>query len=335
MTKQSKTTIEDIARHANVSKSTVSRVLTGNSPVADDKRTAVMQAMEHLHYQPNIFAQGLAGGQSLSIGVLTQNFGSPVYDHILQGIIEGLNGSDYSPIFADGRWQPERERDALRTLMSRRVDGIIVVGGHSPGAALAQIAGRLPLVVVARRVAELAQQCLYVDNYRAAYDATQYLIGMGHQHIAHLSGPLNHADARARRDGYVQARIDAGLARNEGLIVEGDFQRQSGLMAVETLFAHRQTFSAVFAANDQMAIGARLALFRRGMRVPDDVSLVGFDDYSDSAYMIPPLTTISQPAHEMGAAAAAALLKLIKGELATLPVFETKLIMRESVARLR
>ncbi len=332
---QKKTTIDDIARNANVSKSTVSRVLTGNSHVAKEKRVAIEKAMAELNYQPNIFAQGLAGGQSLTVGVLTQNFGSPFYDAILRGIIQGLMGSAYSAIFADGRWKPDIEEQALGTLIGRHVDGLIVVGGLSPGDVLSRAAEQRPLVMVGRTVPELAGRCVAVDNFGAAYAVTQHLIEAGHQNIVHIAGDPSHQDACERREGYVQALQDAGIAVIPDLIVEGNFRRQSGLMGIEMLFTRGQPFSAVFAGNDQMAFGARLALNRRGIRVPDDVSLVGFDDQSDSAYMIPPLTTVSQPAVEMGEAAAQAILDLLGGKPIELPRFSTRLIIRESVAQFR
>ena len=335
MEQNRKVTIQDIAEKANVSKSTVSRVLTSATPVADDKRAAVLQAMDELNYRPNIFAQGLASGQSLTIGVLTQNFGSPFYDTILRGILQGLNSSGYSAIFTDGRWQAEVEEEALQTLLGRQVDGVIIVGGYSQGPALARVAEQLPLIVVGRRLRELPDRCLWVDNFEAAYDVTRYLLDAGHRSIAHIAGPQSHQDAADRYRGYAYALRDAGVPENKELVVEGDFRSQSGLMAVEMLLTRGETFSAIFAANDQMALGARLALHRRGIRVPQDVSLVGFDNQDDGAYMIPPLTTVNQPAVEMGDTAARAMLRLLKDKSIELPVFGTELILRESVARLR
>jgi LacI family transcriptional regulator len=335
MEQNRKVTIQDIAEKANVSKSTVSRVLTSATPVADDKRAAVLQAMDELNYRPNIFARGLASGQSLTIGVLTQNFGSPFYDTILRGILQGLNSSGYSAIFTDGRWQAEVEEEALQTLLGRQVDGVIIVGGYSQGPALARVAEQLPLIVVGRRLRELPDRCLWVDNFEAAYDVTRYLLDAGHRSIAHIAGPQSHQDAADRYRGYAYALRDAGVPENKELVVEGDFRSQSGLMAVEMLLTRGETFSAIFAANDQMALGARLALHRRGIRVPQDVSLVGFDNQDDGAYMIPPLTTVNQPAVEMGDTAARAMLRLLKDKSIELPVFGTELILRESVARLR
>ncbi len=328
-------TIQDIADRAQVSKSTVSRVLNDSTPVAPEKRAAVLAAMAELNYQPNIFARGLAGGQSMTVGVLTQQIGSPFYDAIVRGVIQGLAGSHYSPIFADGQWQADIEKEAVQTLLERRVDGLIVIGGHSPGELLRRLNEQLPVVVAARRVPELIDRCVCVDNFQAAYQAVRYLVEAGHEHIAHVTGIMTQPDGVTRRDGYVQALTDAGLDPNPALIVEGNFRRQSGVLAVETLLMRGQAFSAIFAANDQMAFGARLALFRRGIRVPDDVSIVGFDDQPDSAYMTPPLTTIRQPAVEMGETAAQFLLHLLKGKPFERPALSTELIIRESVARFR
>ncbi len=335
MAKTKKVSIQDIARRAGVSKSTVSRVLNRATAVAPDKESAVLEAVSDLNYQPNIFARGLAGGQSMTIGVLTQNVGSPFYDAIMAGVISALEGSRYWPIFADGRWQERVEEKALQTLMSRHVDGLILVGGTLSVQALHTINEQSPLLVVARQIPEFAERCLFIDNFEAAYQATHYLIELGHRRIAHISGMENHQDASQRREGYAQALADAGIELNPNLIVEGTFRQQSGVLAVETLLAQRQTFSAIFAANDQMAMGARLALFRRGIRVPDDVSLIGFDDQSGAAFMTPPLTTVRQPATEMGEAAARILLHLLKNEPYEIPRFPTQLIIRESTSALR
>lgn len=328
-------TIQDIAESANVSKSTVSRVLTGSTHVTGDKREAVLRVMEELQYQPNLFARGLASRRSFTIGVLTQNFGSPFYDAILRGIIQGLLGTDYSPIFADGGWQSEIEQRALRTLAGRHADGLIVVGGLSEGKVLARFSGERPMIVVGRKVPELAGHCVAIDNFAAAYSATQHLINAGHQQIVHITGDMLHQDAAEREAGYEQALQDAGIAFNPELVIEGNFRRQSGLMGIEMLFTRGRNFSAIFASNDQMAVGARLALYRRGIRVPDDISIVGFDDQPDSAYMIPPLTTVRQPAVAMGETAAKAILDMLDGKPVVLSPLSTELIARESVARFR
>lgn len=338
-TNQNKVTIMDIAEKAEVSPSTVSRVLRKSAGVAPNKRDAVMRAVAELDYRPNIFAQGLASGQSTTIGVLTQNFGSPFYDGILQGILQGLESSSYSPLFADGRWEIGSEKRAVQTFTDRRVDGLIIIGGRLPETFLVDVADRVPLIVVARKLVTMGSNCLYTDNFKAAYEVTRYLLDMGHRNIAHITAKMHYqesvTDVAQRLEGYTQALRDAGIAPEPRLIVEGDLRQQSGALAVEMLLMQKQPFSAIFSANDQMAFGARLALYRRGFRVPDDVSLVGFDDDMTAAFTIPPLTTVRQPAVEMGQAAAAALLDLIEGKPASKQVFEGKLIVRESVLRLR
>lgn len=336
---ETKITILDIAEKADVSPSTVSRVLRDSAGVAQTKRDAVLQAVAELDYRPNIFAQSLASGQSMTIGVLTQNFGSPFYDGILQGILQGMEDTDYWPLFADGRWQPAIEQQALEHLIDRRVDGIIIVGGQIAEEGLQKIAAKTPLLVVARELETMPEHCLYVNNYQAAYRATNFLLDMGHRDIAHITAPVAYHesvdDIFKRYEGYRQALQDAGIEPDSRLVVDGNLQQQSGVLAVEMLLSRGRPFSAIFAANDQMAFGARLALYRRGIRVPEDVSLVGFDDESSAAYMVPPLTTVRQPAVEMGQSAALSILALINNASPELSVFEADLVVRESVARHR
>lgn len=330
-----KVTISDIARRANVSISTVSRVLRGTVPVTEAKRQAVMAAVTELNYQPNVFARGLASGESMAIGVLTQNFGSPFYDAILQGVVQGLRDTRYFPVFADGQWQVEIERAAVLALMQRQIDGLIVIGGFLTSDHLAPFVERTPVVFVARRLADCEENCLYIDNRKAAYLATQHLITLGHRRIAHLSGRRDHPDAVEREQGYKQALADAGIELRPELVVEGNFRRQSGVLAVEMLLARGAAFSAIFAANDQMAFGTRLALYRRGIRVPEDVSLVGFDDEPAAAFMVPPLTTIRQPAVELGLEASRVILARLNGERTTPARLKAELVVRESTAMQR
>jgi LacI family transcriptional regulator len=333
----SKVTIMDIAAKANVSASTVSRVLRGSAKVATDKHQAVLQAVEELQYRPNIFAKSLASGQSMTIGVITQNFGSPFYDGILQGILLGLEKTDYWPLFADGRWQLDTELRALYQLLDRRVDGLIVIGGQLPEEQLQAVARKTPLIIAARNAPGLPDNCIYVKNFEGGYNLTRHLIDMGHRDIVHITAsninPVAIDDIHRRREGYQQAMRDAGLEPDPRLLVEGNLQQQSGVLAVEMLMARGRPFSAIFAANDQMAFGARLGLYRRGIRVPEDVSVVGFDDETFAPYMVPPLTTMRQPDVEIGQAAAAAILDMLQHKKPTLPIFETELIIRESVGR--
>jgi LacI family transcriptional regulator len=332
MTNNDNVTISDIARKADVSASTVSRVLRGTARVTQAKREAVLSAVADLNYQPNVFARGLASGQSMTIGVLTQNFGSPFYDAILQGVVQGLYGSDYVPIFADGQWQPEIEQKAVLAMMRRQVDGLIVIGGFLSAEELNLFAEQIPLIVAARDVCEFEENCVGIDNVHGSFLATQHLIDLGHRNIAYVGGRMDHPDARDREKGYLMALEKAGIEVRQELIIEGTFRRQSGVLAVEMLLSNRNSFSAIFAANDQMAYGVRLGLYRRGIRVPEDVSLVGFDDEPAAAFMIPPLTTIRQPAVEMGLEAARIVLARMRDESTSPAQLNAKLVIRESTA---
>jgi LacI family transcriptional regulator len=325
-------TISDIARKAEVSASTVSRVLSGMAKVSEAKREAVLNAVSELNYQPNVFARGLASGRSMTIGVLTQNFGSPFYDAIIQGVVQGLNQTGYFPIFADGQWQLDIELVAIRAMVRRQIDGLIVLGGFLATDEIVQLTGEIPLVMVARRTPSSERNCVCVSNTEASYLATQHLIELGHRRIAHICGQFDHPDAQDRQQGYLKALEDAGIELAPELIIEGNFRRQSGVLAVEMLLSNRSSFSAILAANDQMAYGARLALFRRGIRVPEDLSLVGFDDEPAAAFMIPPLTTVRQPAVEMGREAARIMLARLKGASISPANLKAQLVVRESTA---
>jgi LacI family transcriptional regulator len=323
-------TILDIAREAGVSPSTVSRVLNGTVPVAVDKRDAVLAVVKRLRYRPSAMAQGLVRGRSDAVGVLTQSIASPFYGEILLGIEQELFSSGYVPVIASGNWRTEKEIAALDMLSARRVDAMIVLAGVISDEHLRQAAHDLPLVVVGRSVAGLEQQCLRIDNQRAAEEATRHLLTLGHRRIAHIAGSNHHQDAADRRAGYIQALVSAGIPVDEQLIVTGDYTEPSGLLAIQSLLSRGVMFTAIFAANDQMAFGARLALYRNGIRVPDDVSLVGFDDQPAAAYTTPPLTTVRQPTHTIGRAAARAVIQLLEAQPLQLPALTPELIIRES-----
>ena len=331
-------TLEDIARQAGVSPSTVSRVLNGSKRVADDKRALVLAVIEEHRYRPNPVARGLVHGRTMMIGVLAQDIGSPFFAKMISGIEEGLGRTAYRPILTTTHWQTgdvEDEGHSLELLLDRRVDGVIVLGGRIPAAGLRAVAAKTPLVVVARRVEGLATQCLYVDNEGGAYRATRYLIGLGHTRIAHITGTAGHPDATDRLAGYRRALAEAGLGADERLVVEGRFTEESGLAGVEELLARGVRFSAIFAANDQSAYGVMLGLFNHDYRIPADVSLVGFDDQFLSSYTLPPLTTVHHPTVELGRAAAEGLLRLLDGGEPMLPRFPTDLMIRKSATRAR
>lgn len=308
----------------------MSRVINDSTPVNPEKREAVEAAMKELNFEPNIFAQGLASGQSKTIGVLTQNIGSPFYDGISQGILSSLSSTDYSPIFADGCWSSETGVAAAETLLGRMIDGLIVVGSQLTETQLEQLKNRGPILIVGRQVKGWENRCMYLDNEQAGYEATNHLIQLGHKKIAHITGISDHQDAIRRKAGYVRALEEAQIKVDPELICEGNFDGKSGEAAIENLLKKGTEFTAAFAANDMMAFGARLALYRHGVDVPKAVSIVGFDDQAECAFVTPPLTTVRQPADEMGVAAAAAMIQLIAGEDIELPKLKSELVRRDS-----
>ena len=329
------TTIQDIAKHANVSKSTVSRVLNASSVVNTETREAVEQAMAALNYRPNVLAQNLANGRSMTIGIVTQNIGSPFYDSVAQGVIEGLANTGYSPIFVDGQWHKNTEIEVIQTLIGRQVDGLVLIGGDIQAAEVDQLKTRLPIILVARQLPGWECQSVCVDNELAGYEATKHLIEHGHRSIALIHGIKEQPDAVNRLEGYKRALHESNIKFDSNLVFQADFSAQSGVMAVTSLITRGVNFTAIFAENDMMAMGARLGLSRYGFRVTDDISVVGFDDQAEAAFMTPPLTTMRQPAVQMGKSAAAALLHSIRGEQFYIPLLPIALQQRESVAHLR
>ena len=324
-------TIDDIAKRANVSKSTVSRVLNGSAVVNQQKQDAVHQAVIDLDYTPNMFAQGLASGKSMTLGILTQKFRSPFYAAIAQGVIEGLAGSGYTPLFVEGGWDHEREAVAIEALISRKVDGLLIVGGVIAASELQSYEKQMPLIVVARDISGLERRCVSVNNKQIGYMATKHLLEQRHTQIAFIHGIEGHPDARDRFAGHLEALQEAGISRSDELIYQGDFSGHAGLKAVNYLLDQGISFSAIVAANDMVALGSRLALYRRGIRVPDDVSIIGCDDQAEAAFTTPPLTTIRQPSYEMGVVASRALLSSISNEDYEWSELAPELQIRESV----
>ena len=326
--------IDDVARLAGVSPSTVSRVLNGTAVVSETKKKSIDDAIHRLGYVPNPVARGLAGGRTLTIGVLTQAIDSPFYGTALRGIQDRLDPAGYSALFVNGNWNAATEGRCLDVLRARRVDGIIVLTGRLPDKALKACARSVPVVVTGRNLQAPGLFSMNFDNFEGGRIATQHLIGLGHRDIAFVTGDPEHPDALDRQRGYRAALEAANIAFDPALVAPGAFHEVSGLHAVGRLLDSQRKFTAIFAANDQMANGVMLGLQRNGLRVPDDVSLVGFDDLPSSVYSIPPLTTVRQPAYELGQLAADAMLQLLSGVKPSIEVPAPRVITRESGRRL-
>jgi LacI family transcriptional regulator len=325
-------TLGMVAEAAGVSASTVSRILNGTAAVSDQKKQAVYDAIEKLGFVPNPVARGLAGGRTLSIGVVTQALDSPFYGSALSGIENTLERRGYSALFVSGQWDAREEARCIEMLLARRVDGIIVLTGRLTDTALQEVAKTLPVVVTGRDLAADNLYALDFDNAEGARLATCHLLELGHRRIAFITGDPNHPDAVQRLAGYRSALQRAGLPVDDRLIEPGLFHEESGVVAMERLLDRGAPFSAVFAANDQMAIGACLALYRRSLRVPTDCSVIGFDDLSMSSFCLPPLSTVRHPSNEMGRLAAEAMLRLLEGQRPDQRAPAPQVVVRESTA---
>ena len=326
-------TIGQVAQAAGVSASTVSRVLNGTAVVSETKKRAIDDAIAALGFVPNPIARGLAGGRTFSVGVVTQALDSPFYGTAMRGIEDELLPGGYNALFVSGHWNAAVESRSIEVLRSRRVDGIIVLTGRLTDPVLKAYARTQPLVVTGRTLKAPGLFAMNFDNFEGGRLATQHLIQLGHRRIAFIAGDSDHPDATERLRGYRAALDQAGIGFEPALVVPGEYIELSGLLAVDRLLGTGQRFSAIFAANDQMAIGAALGLQRRSLRVPDDVSIVGFDDLPTSQYAIPPLTSVQQPAYELGRLAAQAMLQLLAGTKPAIDMPPPRLVARESSRR--
>jgi LacI family transcriptional regulator len=329
------TTLLDVAREAGVSPSTVSRILNGTARVSDDKRLAVLAAIAQMKFAPNQMAQALKKGRSMTIGIVVQDISSPYFDETLRGVDDGLKNTGYASVIVSGHWDAAEEADRVRLLLARKVDGIILLSGRLSDQTVLDFSTQKPIVSTGRDLHTRHALGFKLDNEHGAWMAVHHLIELGHRRIAFIAGPDDNNDAAERLAGYTRALREADLPLDPKLIVGGNFVESGGLLAITHLFDTQQQFTAVFAANDQSAYGVRLCLYRKGIRVPDDISLVGFDDLPGSTYTTPPLTTIRQPLYEIGLVGTHALLRLINGEAPDSVVPPLELIVRETTRRLR
>ena len=322
----------EVARIANVSPSTVSRFLNGTAKIGEDKRKAVEAAIKELNFKPNLAARSLKTGKTMTIGVLTQAIDSPFFSINMLGIEAGLANSGYAPIIVSGHWDAQEELERIHLLMSRQIDGLIILTGHLSSEHIIELARQVPIVVTGRDIESEHLISTHINQEQCGYLATQHLIDLGHRRIAHIAGPLDNPDAQARLAGYRRALVQADLKWNAKLVAQGTFKELGGTLATDHLLASKQTFSAIFAANDQTAFGARISLHRHGLSVPNDMSLIGVDDLPAAAYSIPPLSTVNNSTYEIGIYAAQSLLRLLGHEVAEVSAPQVYLVQRESTA---
>jgi len=304
-------TIQDIAHLAGVSKATVSRVLNQKPDVNPATRERILRIVDEQGFVPSITASGLAGGRPHMIGVLVPALTWPFIPEIVQGAAEIIERSAYELVL----YSTAREQDPgamlERILDTRLIAGLLTV---TPGPLLPNLM-RLyekgfPLVVIDDQHLATSAPWVGVDNQKAAYEAVRHLIDLGYRKIAHIKGPAHHQCSQERYQGYQQALDDAGIPLQAAFIWQGDFLTPSGRDGAQSFFALAERPTAIFTANDHMAWGVLEAAEEQGLRVPEDLAVVGFDDMVPSAHKRPPLTSVSQPFQEIGQRAAELLLWL-------------------------
>jgi LacI family repressor for deo operon, udp, cdd, tsx, nupC, and nupG len=329
--------IKDIAERAGVSVATVSRALSGSSLVTDETRKRIHELARELNYRPNVSARNLRTRRSMSVLLVVRDVGNPFYLEILKGVETTARAAGYAVLMGNTENDPDREVEYFNMLRDGHADGMILMTGKLPEPQPGESAdlSHLPVVVALEMIETAAFPHVQIDNASAARTAVEHLIALGHRRIAHIAGPLPEGMAVHRRDGFRAAMTAAGLPIPEGYEVRGDYLLESGEACVETLFALPEPPTAIFVANDEMAYGAIHALRRRGLDVPGDVSVVGFDDLYLSKAFYPPLTTVSQPRADIGRTAMSLLLDILSDDAtAAVPaiVLPTALNIRGSTA---
>ncbi|HSN94027.1 MAG TPA: LacI family DNA-binding transcriptional regulator [Anaerolineaceae bacterium] len=330
-------TLEDIAKISGVSRSTVSRVVNHDRRVSSTTREHVLEVIEEYNFYPNLAARGLASGHTNVLGVIIPAgvpslFTDPYFPILLQGVSSACNKLDYSVMLSISDVASEK-RLVGRLVQNHLVDGVIVAStllGDPIQNTLTN--SDLPFVIVGRQP-NLAANVIDIDNRHAVHQAVDFLIGQGYKRIATITGPLNQMAGVDRLDGYKDALKAAGLKIDTRLIAEGNFTEYGGYQGMKSLLPYKP--EAVFAASDNTAIGALHCLNEVGLHVPDDIGLIGFDDIPASSTLTPPLSTVRQPIHGMGEAAAKLLIEAIESgskehHSVTLP---TELVVRNSTAR--
>ncbi|MBK9749545.1 MAG: LacI family DNA-binding transcriptional regulator [Chloroflexi bacterium] len=330
--------IHDIAKAADVSRSTVSRVVNHDVNVSPETRARVLEVIERLQYTPNHAARALVKQRSQVIGVVmpgTANvfFGDNSYfPMLLQGIVEAGNHHDQNLLLCLGNVGEPREHFSQRILRNRIGDGYIIASIENDDPLIDHLVQSAPNFVMVERPQRYADviSSVTVDNVHAGQVATEHLISLGYKRIAHISGQLSIADGQDRLEGYRRALAVANIPYDPDLIYVSQFTYEAGVEAMRALLHHQP--DAVFAACDASARGAIAAVQQAGLRVPEDIGIVGFDDLDVATKTTPHLTTIQQPVQQKGAAAVELLLDLISGKKVSPQqiVLPSKLVIRES-----
>jgi LacI family transcriptional regulator len=331
-----KITIFDVAEASGVSYGTVSRVINHDPHVKAATRARVMSAIERLGYVINRQAQSLArGGQTHVIGVLVPDLGTGYIGEIVRGIDVELDHAGYDLMLFTTHRRASQEANYVASLVQGVVEGLLLVLPRNPADYLGTLSGRqFPHVLIDHQGVDTHSPAVGAANWQGAFVATEHLINLGHQRIGFITGSMDLGCAQDRLEGYKAALRTHHLPETPELISEGDFFQNSGVAAANVLFDLPEPPTAIFASNDMMAMGAMDAIRHRGLRVPDDVSIVGFDDIPQAAMVYPPLTTVRQPLEQMGRIATQVLLDKLKNpEVITNRIeLPTELVVRSSTS---
>lgn len=325
-------TIKDVAKKANVSTATVSRILNGLPGYSDETREKVLKVIKELNYQPNAIARGLVNKRTKTLGVLLPNVSSMFASEILNGIEDTAHEADYSVIVCNTDSNGVRTLKYLQVLNEKRVDGIIFTSEELKDEyykAMKEM--NIPIILVSTSSEKYPLPYVKVDDLSAAYSATEYLIKNGHKKIAMITGRKEDKIAGLPRiEGYKKALKDYGIPFDENRIAYGDaFGFSTGITFMEELLEKAPDTTAVFAASDEIAIGAMSVANKYNIKIPDDLSIIGYDNLKIAEMTVPPLTTIGQPLYEIGKNSANLIVKMID----TKETVESKIISHQIIER--
>ncbi|ABI71167.1 transcriptional regulator, LacI family [Shewanella frigidimarina NCIMB 400] len=326
-------TIYDVSVMAGVSLATVSRVMNNNTKVSDKTKQKVLDAMKALGYRPNTIAQSLASNCSNSVGVLVSQLDGPFYGPMMTEIETALRTANKHVIIAAGHSDEKQEKEGVEFLMSRGCDALILdIEAVSDDYLIELSKGSTPVVFINRYIDAIKERCVYLENEQGGFMATEHILSLGHKDIAYISGPLFKLDVRDRLKGHKRALQQYNIDFDDTLCIESDFKEAGGCEAMERLLSMNKTITAVVCANDQMASGAIAVCLEHGIRVPDDISFIGYDNIPFPQYISPKLSTVSNPIHEMGKMAARWVLQEVYNdkEVIVESSFKPELFIRSS-----
>ncbi len=324
-------TQHDVAVRAGVSRPLVSLVMRNSPHVSEHKREAVLRAAAELGYRTNAHAAQLASRRSMHLGVILAEVENPIFPQVLKSAEDLAESQGYAVLLSVSSLDAALERSAVNRLLGHRVDGIVLVGTRLPSREVQELAATLPVVTVSRRVAGV--EAVSVDDRAGAKIATQHLVGLGHRQIAHIDGG-NGPGAQLRRRGYQEVMTTSGLVAHLD-VARGDYSEAGGVAAAERLLSGSQPPTAIFAANDLMALGVMGVARRLGLRIPDDLAVVGFDNSPICTYDYIRLTSVDQGPDALGAGGVSSLIRRIRDPQAPLhsTLFSPSLEVRRSTGR--